>query len=174
MLFNIVADTLAILIARAKEDGQVGGLIPHLVEGGVSILQYADDTIIFMEHDLVKATNLKLILSAFEQLSGLKINFHKSELFCFGDAQDAAAQYADIFGCEQGQFPIMYLGIPIHYRKLTNAEWRHVEERLQARLSSWKGKLLSLGGRLVLINSVLTNMVLYMISFFQLPKGVLK
>ena len=34
-------------------------------------------------------------------------------------------------------------------------------------------QLLSLGGILVLINSVLTNMVLYMISFFQLPKGVL-
>ena len=65
-------------------------------------------------------------------------------------------------------------GIPIHYRRLTNAEWKHVEERFQARLTSWRGKLLSLGGRLVLINSVLTNMVLYMISFFQLPKGVLK
>ena len=37
--FNIVADMLAIIIARAKEDGQVDGLIPHLVEGGVSILQ---------------------------------------------------------------------------------------------------------------------------------------
>jgi hypothetical protein len=47
-LCNIVADKLAILIARAKEDGQVDGLIPHLVGGGVSILQYADDTIIFM------------------------------------------------------------------------------------------------------------------------------
>jgi hypothetical protein len=39
ILFNIVADMLAILIARAKEGGQVGGLVPHLVEGGVSILQ---------------------------------------------------------------------------------------------------------------------------------------
>jgi hypothetical protein len=46
---------LAILISRAKEDGQVDGLIPHLVDGGVSILQYADDTIIFMQHDLEKA-----------------------------------------------------------------------------------------------------------------------
>ena len=45
MLFNIVADMLAILIARAKEDDQIEGLIPHLVEGGLSILQYADDTI---------------------------------------------------------------------------------------------------------------------------------
>ena len=65
ILFNLVADMLAILIARAKEDGQVDGLIPHLVEGGVSILQYADDTIIFMDHNLEKALNMKLILCIF-------------------------------------------------------------------------------------------------------------
>jgi hypothetical protein len=74
----------------------------------------ADDTILFMDHDLEKAHNLKLILVAFEQLSGLKINFHKSELFCFGDAQDDTALYTELFGCGQGQFPIRYLGIPIH------------------------------------------------------------
>ena len=165
---------LAILIERAKLDGQIAGVVPHLVDGGLSILQYADDTILFMEHDIEKAMNLKLILSAFEQLSGLKINFHKSELFCFGEAKEAMNQYTELFGCEQGQFPMRYLGIPIHYRRLTNAEWKEVEERLQKRLSSWKGKLLTVGGRLVLINSVLTNMVLYMLSFFLVPKGVLK
>jgi hypothetical protein len=47
MLFNIVSDILVILIARAKNDGQVGGLIPHLVKGGVSILQYVDDHIFY-------------------------------------------------------------------------------------------------------------------------------
>ena len=88
ILFNIVVDMLAIMIERAKTDGLFEGVIPHLVDGGLSILQYADDTILFMDHDLENATNLKLILSAFEQLSGLKINFHKSELFCFGDAQE--------------------------------------------------------------------------------------
>jgi hypothetical protein len=48
-----------------------------------------------------------------------------------------------------------------------------IEERLQLHLSSWKGKLLSIGGRLVLLNSVFSNMALYMLSFFLLPKGVL-
>jgi hypothetical protein len=38
MLFNIVADMLAILIERAKVDGQIEGVIPHLVNGGLSIL----------------------------------------------------------------------------------------------------------------------------------------
>jgi hypothetical protein len=52
ILFNIVADMLAIMIERAKSDGMFEGVIPHLVDGGLSILQYADDTIIFMEHDL--------------------------------------------------------------------------------------------------------------------------
>jgi hypothetical protein len=84
MLFNIVVDMLAVLIARAKEDGQVGVLIPHLVEEGVSILQYEDGTILFMEHDLQKTVNMKLILCIFEQFSGLTINFHKSETFYFG------------------------------------------------------------------------------------------
>jgi hypothetical protein len=93
MLFNIVADMLAIMIERAKSDGLIEGVIPHLVDGGLSILQYADDTILFMEHDLEKAQNLKLILSAFEQLSGLKINFHKSELFCFGEALNEVNAY---------------------------------------------------------------------------------
>ena len=34
MLFIIAVDMLAISIARENEDGQVGCLIPHLVEGG--------------------------------------------------------------------------------------------------------------------------------------------
>jgi hypothetical protein len=69
MLFNIVANMLAILIEHVKVDGQIEGVVPHMVDWGLSILQYADDTILFMDHDLDKARNLKLILSAFEQLS---------------------------------------------------------------------------------------------------------
>ena len=49
MLFNIVADMLAFLIERAKQDGQIAGVVPHLVDGGLSILQYADDMILFKE-----------------------------------------------------------------------------------------------------------------------------
>jgi hypothetical protein len=89
-----------------------------------------------MNHDLEKARNLKLILSAFEQLSGLKINFHKSKLFCFGEAKVDANLYAELFGCGLGYFPISYFGIPIHYQRLMLAEWKHVEERLQKRHSS--------------------------------------
>ena len=52
ILFNIMVDMLSILIKRAKNDGQIKGVIPHLLEDRLSILQYTDDTIIFMDHDL--------------------------------------------------------------------------------------------------------------------------
>jgi hypothetical protein len=77
-------------------------VIPHKVDGRLSILQHADGIILFMEHAFEKAPNLKLILAAFKQLLGLKINFHKIKLFYFGEAQDVASQYAELFGCGQG------------------------------------------------------------------------
>ena len=73
ILFNIVADMLSIFIKRATNQGQLEGVAPHLIDGGLSILQYADDTILFMDDDLEKARNMKLLLCAFDQISGLKI-----------------------------------------------------------------------------------------------------
>jgi hypothetical protein len=89
-----------------------------------------------MEHDLEKEGNLKLILSPFEHLCGLRINFHKNDLFCFGEVQDDANLYAELFGCGLSSFPISYLGIPIHHRRLTLAEWKIVEEILQKLFNS--------------------------------------
>jgi hypothetical protein len=117
---------------------------------------------------------MKLLLSVFEQLSGLKINLHKSEIFCFGEAKDYESQYEQLFGCKRGSYPFRYLGIPMHFRKLNNKDWEMIEERIKKKLSSWKGKYLSVGGRLVLINSVLSSLSMFMLSFFEIPKGVLE
>jgi hypothetical protein len=106
------------------------------VDHGLSILQYADDTIIFLENDQQRAKNMKLLLCAFEQLSGLKINFQKSELFCYGAAKDHKEEYTQIFGCGMDSFPLRYLGIPMHHRKLRNLDWKEVEERFEKKLSN--------------------------------------
>jgi hypothetical protein len=41
-------------------------------------------------------------------------------------------------------------------------------------MCGWKGKLLSVGGSLVLINSVLSSLAMFMMSFFEIPRGVLE
>jgi hypothetical protein len=59
----------------------------------------------------------------------------------------------------------------IRYR-LRNKEWKLVEDRFEKKLASWLGKLLSYRDRLVLINYVLTSLLMFMLSFFEIPKEV--
>jgi hypothetical protein len=102
ILFNIVADMLAILINRAKGDGQINGIKPHLVDDRLSILRYVDDTIIFLDHDFEQAKNIMLILTIFEQLSGLKINFHKSEILYYGEQKSTKMNILNSLDVMQG------------------------------------------------------------------------
>ena len=162
------------MVARARESEQFKGVVPHLVDDGLSSLQYADDTIIFVEDNIEQAKNLKILLCVFEKLSGHNINFHKSGLFCLGEAKARTLEYVQIFGCKEGTFPFKYLGIPMNPNRIASKDWGHTEERIQKKLRSWKGKLLSTGGRLVLINSIMSSFPLFILSFFKIPKGVLK
>jgi hypothetical protein len=75
-----------------------------------------------MENDLEQATNMKLLLCVFEQLSGLKINFYKSEVFYYGESKEKENHYTNLFGCGLGQYPFRYLGIPMHHRKINNVD----------------------------------------------------
>ncbi|KAK8461993.1 hypothetical protein SEVIR_1G125301v4 [Setaria viridis] len=122
----------------------------------------------FMDHNLEQAKNMKLLLSVFEQLLGFKINFHKSEVFCYGEAKHYKQEYTQLFGGELGSYPFRYLGIPMHYNKLRNADWSIIEERFKCKLSTWKAKHLSYWGLLILLNSVLSSLPMFMMS------GVLK
>jgi hypothetical protein len=119
LLFDIVGDGLAMMIKKAKSEGLINDLVTHLVEDGVSILQYADDTILLLKDSLENARNMKFILCLFEQDSRLKINFHKSEIFCLGAAEERSQQYSEIFTCPIVVLPMKYLGMPIDEKRLT-------------------------------------------------------
>jgi hypothetical protein len=53
-------------------------------------------------------------------MPGLKINFHKSEIFCLGEAKDFETVYADIFTCPVGHLSMKYLGVPIDNKKIVS------------------------------------------------------
>ena len=80
LLFDMVVDVLTRMLYKAVHNGLISGLCSDLYPGGVICLQYADDTILFVEVDVEKAKNLKTTLSCFEKVSGMRINYAKSEL----------------------------------------------------------------------------------------------
>jgi hypothetical protein len=77
LLFNIVADGLSAILNRALEKG-ITRVTPHLVDGGLTHLQYAYDTVLFIQNTESNIANLKFLLFCFEEIFGLKINYHKS------------------------------------------------------------------------------------------------
>lgn len=107
------------------------------VENGTNMMQYADDTIFLLQDDYDSAHNLKLVLCLFEQMSRLKINFHKSELFLFGDANNKAINFAQIFTCTVGALPMKYLGLPLDEKRIRNKSWKHPEDKMETNCSSW-------------------------------------
>jgi hypothetical protein len=71
ILFNIVVDILVVLIKKAKTEGQIEGVIPHLVDDGLSILQYAYDMILFMQHGLEKGKEYETTSKCFLRIVGV-------------------------------------------------------------------------------------------------------
>nr|GEY18095.1 RNA-directed DNA polymerase, eukaryota [Tanacetum cinerariifolium] len=79
-----------------------------------------------------------------------------------------------ISGVAPGSFPFTYLGLPIGSNMNHSSNWKILIDRLQSRLSKWKANLLSIGGHLTLIKSVLGSRDICYLSFFKPPDFVLK
>ena len=75
------------------------------------------------------ARNMKLLLYLYEMMSGLKINFSKSEVLLTHGDQDKSLSYVGIFNCQVGSFPIRYLWVPVSPSKLNVNDWDHLVDK---------------------------------------------
>ena len=158
------------MVRHSQRNGMLTGLADNLIQHGVAILQYADDTIICLKENLKNARNIKILLYLYELMSSLKINFSKSEVIILNGDEQKSLQYANLFNCQIGAFPLKYLGVPVGPSRLHVKDWAMLEEKNEKKLAVWKGKSLSIAGRTTLINSRLSNSSIYHMSMYLLPK----
>jgi len=67
----------------------------------------------------------------------------------------------------------MYLGLSIGGDARRLIFWNPVLERLKSRLSDWKSRNLSYGGRLILLKFALSSLPVYALSFFRVPACII-
>jgi hypothetical protein len=174
LLFNLVIDIFTRMLIKASEKGYINELLSSLYPEGILSLQYADDTLLFLEHDYMFACHLKWLLVCFEKFSGMKINYFKSDLTTINLDEDESANYAKIFCCKLGTFPFKYLGVPLHYQKLRREDIQPIVDKIIKRIVGWKGRLLSYGSRITLLKAWLTSIPIYMMSVVKFPKWTVK
>ncbi|XP_071727858.1 uncharacterized protein [Rutidosis leptorrhynchoides] len=146
-------------------DPNHGELVSHCI--------YADDALFVGEWDDTNATNLVTILGCFFLVSGLKINLLKSNLFGIGVHSQEVARLAAIMGCSNSALPFHFLGLPVGLNISRIANWESIISKIKKRLASWKANMISFGGRLTLIKSVLGGLGTYYMSLFKAPCKVI-
>jgi len=83
-------------------------------------------------------------------MSGLKVNFNKSMLIGVNIFESWLVEAATISNCNVGKVSFVYLGLSIGADPRRLTFWDLVMHTIKSRLSSWKSRFLSYGGRLTL------------------------
>lgn len=171
-LFILIMESLHISLSRAIEAGIFTGItIGSAIT--ISHLFYADDAVFIGEWSNANLSGITHILHCFSLLYGRTINLKKSHLLGVGISIESVNAAALNLGCSTMKTPFKYLGVMVGGNSLTSQAWDDTIDKLKARLSNWKLKTLSVGGRLTLLKSILGSTPIYNMSMYKVPKSVL-
>ena len=109
----------------------------------------------------------------YEEASGQKVNTNKSSIFFSPNtAQETRDEIFNILGPMQNSRHTKYLGLPSLIGRSKKQVFAILKERVGQKLAGWKSKLLSMGGKEILIKAVAQAILTYTMSCFLLPQGL--
>jgi hypothetical protein len=172
LLFVLAAELLQIIINNAASLNLLSQPLPQPGED-FPIVQYADDTLLFLQAEATQLVFLKAVLHNFAESTGLKVNYRKSHMYPINVTHDKLTFLANTFGCDIGTMPFTYLGLPMGTTKPRIDDLTPIMDRVERRLSACS-TWLSYTGRLQMINSAITPITTYAMCTIKLPKGVIE
>jgi hypothetical protein len=116
----------------------------------------------------------KIILQIFGNMSGLTVYLQKSELLGTQMNHARVVQLEDEINCKAGEFSIKYLGLQLSDRALKKDDYRYMIDKIQNQLPGWQASKLSITGRKILTNAVLSTTPIYFIASILLSKWEIK
>ncbi|MQL88533.1 hypothetical protein Taro_021091 [Colocasia esculenta] len=112
---------------------------------------------------------------SYEDASGQLINKHKSSFYVPTNATDSLIQkIGKTNGFTRAKLPIKYLGVSIYSGRQKPTHFAHIISRTVTKLQGWKKDLLSSGGRLILIQHILSALPIYSMNAMLIPTTVVR
>ncbi|KAL2526355.1 Uncharacterized protein Adt_11409 [Abeliophyllum distichum] len=145
-LFILAADYFSRILTRQYQQIASMAYI-HGWDALISHLCFADDMIIFANSQKQSIRRVLHCIEHYERASGQ---------------------------LRHQQQPFTYLGVPLFKGHRKTFLYDDLIQKVRSRISGWASRLLSPGGRITLIRSVLSSLPLYLLQILKPPKAVLK
>jgi hypothetical protein len=161
LLFCLAEEVLSRIITRALADGSIK---PMQLCRGIHIpthVLYADDIMVFCQGSKRNIRNLMHIFNDYSAVSWQVINKQKSKFYTGSISNARYVMISNLLGFSSGSIPFNYLGCPIFVGRPKVIHFQAIADKIRIKLSSWKGSLLSIMGRVQLVKSVIHGMLVY-------------
>uniref|UniRef100_A0A8I6YQZ6 Reverse transcriptase domain-containing protein n=1 Tax=Hordeum vulgare subsp. vulgare TaxID=112509 RepID=A0A8I6YQZ6_HORVV len=172
-LFLLCVEGLSALLSHEEQAGNITGVRVCRAAPPVSHLLFAYDSLILMRADQAHATCLRQVLQDYCAASGQLVSEAKSAIF-FSPCTPAQirAEVCTTLNIMAEAVSDKYLGLPPIVGVDRSGCFQHLVERVLSRIRGWKEKLLSVGGREILLKAVIQAIPSYAMSVFKLPKEI--
>ncbi|KAK0579380.1 hypothetical protein LWI29_025445 [Acer saccharum] len=170
-LFLLCAEGLSCAINSAVVQRSLSGFVCRKPGSIISHLFFADDSLLFSSATVEECRMVRRILDEYSVASGQVINFNKSAM-CFSKniGWNMGEQLARIVGVTHVLCHKRYLGLPSLNCKNKRQLFNGIKDRVWAKVKGWTGKVLSVGGKEILLKAVIQAIPTYTMSLFKLPK----
>ena len=166
-LFILCAEILAM---QKRHNKKIKGIQAGSRE--YKILQYADDTQLFTLFNEQSINAILQTFSKFSEVSGLKINFEKSEVLRIDDIRNSNLVIETDLALKWTKEPLKILGISItpNLTEVVDKNINPVIEKMCNIIKIWGQRKLTLLGKITIIKSLLESQLIYRLSVLPTPK----
>ena len=165
-LFILAAESLSCYIRKSKD---IKGITVKGKEH--KICQFADDTCLLLQYDTTSIDSALQAFDKFQAISGLKVNYEKTELFPVGAIRESEVPLYSKRNIKWSPKSVKVLGIHITYNKkdLLKKNYKQIVTKLENIIHIWKRRNLTLYGKVQIIKAHLQSQLIYQLSVLPSP-----
>ena len=159
--------TLEILGIKIRQSERIKGA--YIDSSEFVNAQYADDMYLVLEPTEENINEALKELQKFQKFSGLQINFSKTVAFILGPLRNTDAKFYTMKQLFWSDGPVKILGCYIHPDKevIYKKNFEDVLEKIKAILQNWSHRSLSVLGKIVILNTLISSLLVH--KFMALP-----
>ena len=172
-LFILVGEILANFI---RENKDIKGITIGDTEYKLS--QYADDTTLSVLYDANTINVMFRTFDHFEQISGLKVNYNKTEVLRIGSIRHSNAKLyttKPLKWSDTGSLSLLGVNISVDKDVLIDTNYNCLIDKIRDKVELWKKRKLSIFGRILIIKTLLFSQLIYKMNVLPfLPESSIK